>query len=139
MSSAPPLDNSVSALSPLLSIKVTPVRSTTHLRSRRAGCVCVQRDFSSETNGWTSRPSTVHFCSDSVSAIVIRNIPITRFFRPVLLLFGHRDLSFALFPNRWPSRTGRVPRTLAHMNFRPAPGKVHFVHIRFHQLDAVLV
>jgi len=25
------------------------------------------------------------------------------------------------------------------MNFRPAPGKVHFVHIRFHQLDAVPV
>src|SRR5580692_5787507 len=80
MSSAPPLDNSASAFSPPLSMKVTPVRSTTHLRSRRTACVLAQLDFSSEIHGSTSRPSSVHLCSVSVSAIVIRSIPITRAF-----------------------------------------------------------
>jgi len=35
------------------------------------------------------------------------------------------------------SRMGRSSRTFAHMDFRPAPLKVHIVHIRFHQRDAV--
>src|SRR5712664_2163383 len=108
MSSAPPLDNAASTFSPLLSMKVTPVRSTTHLRSRRAISVFVHVDFSSDVHGSTSRPSSVHLCSESVSAIVIRSIPMTRFFRPVAV--------FLRPPTGLPSQFRTLPQPLTFTN-----------------------
>src|SRR6266404_3559911 len=114
MSSAPALYNSASTFSPFLSMKVTPVRSTTHLRSLRAVPVSVHVVFSSDIHGGTSRPSSVHFCSVTVSTMVIRSI------------------NFELFPDARPSRMGASPHAFPHMDFRAASFEVHFVHVRFH-------
>jgi hypothetical protein len=68
--------------SPLLSMNVTPLRSTVHVRPFCERCLFFQQVFSSPTHGCTKRPSRVHLCSVAVSTIVIRNIRVARFLCP---------------------------------------------------------
>jgi hypothetical protein len=79
----PSLDMVRRSRSPLLSMNVTPLRSTVHPRPFCARCLFFQHVLSSPTHGWTKRPSRVHLCSVAVSAIVIRSIRVARFLRSV--------------------------------------------------------
>src|SRR6267378_1789896 len=55
-----------------------------------------------------SRPSSIHLCSESVSAIVIRSIPMTRFFRPVAVFLDHQPVRHLKSP------THRISLTPTH-------------------------
>src|SRR5580692_5876287 len=77
--------------SPLLSMNVTPLRSTEHPRPFCARCLFFQHVLSSPTHGWTKRPSRVHLCSVAVSAIVIRSMRVARFLRPVAGVLSSTD------------------------------------------------
>src|SRR6202795_1315295 len=76
MNCVPSFDMVRKSLCPPLSMNVTPLRSTVHAPPFWARCLFFQHVLSSPTHGPTKRPSSVHLCSATISAIVIRNISI---------------------------------------------------------------
>src|ERR1700741_1444452 len=125
--------------SPLLSMNVTALRSTVHVRPFCARCLFFQHVLSSPTHGCTKRPSRVHLCSVAVSAIVIRNLPVARFLCSVARVPSSTGcllvlpLNFKRLADTERLRMGRRSQPLAHVDFRSASLEMHFVHIRLHQ------
>src|SRR5580704_15860963 len=127
------------SLCPPLSMNVTPLRSTVHVRPFWDRCLFFQQVLSSATQGPTKRPSSVHLCSVVISAIVIRNISMAPVHHPVVDS-SNTNLGPASIATLAKSRNLDLMRSvsgaLAHMDFRPASFKMDIVHTRFHQQDA---
>ena len=77
MNCTPCFDMVRSSVSPFLSINVTSLRSTTHVRLSSARWVCFQILLSSPTHRPTRRPCRIHFSSAGVSDLVIFNTSIS--------------------------------------------------------------
>src|SRR5882672_12881134 len=78
MNSAPCLIIAASTRSPSKSTNVTPLTSTTHLRSPFGLCDFSQFDLSCATHGPENRPCKVHRCSWGSSVIVILSTALSR-------------------------------------------------------------
>src|SRR5580700_3508798 len=105
--------------SPLLSMDVTPLRSTVHPCPFCARCLFSQHVLSSPTHGWTKRPSRVHLCSVAVSAIVIRSIRVARFLRLVAGVLRPPTGLTTQFPAS-SLHEGRVVRERESCDWKPA-------------------
>ena len=103
MNCVPSLDMERKNRNPLLSMHVTPLRSTVQVRPFCARCLFFQLVLSSPTHGSTKRPSSVHLCSVSVSAMVIRNIRVARFLRSVAEVASFTDQCYKPISNYFPA------------------------------------